>query len=382
MDNNSEENKYNSYMIPKNFYNEQQYQYSDIYRRPCPQNPCPKCLHQPCFCVCPPGPTGPQGPTGSPGPAGETGSQGPAGPAGSVGQTGPAGPQGLTGPQGPAGPAGPIGQTGPAGPQGPAGQTGQTGPVGPQGPAGQAGQTGPVGPQGPAGQTGQTGPVGPQGPTGPIGPAGPQGPTGLPGPAGETGPEGPQGPQGLQGPVGETGPQGPIGPIGPEGPQGEVGATGATGAQGPEGPQGEPGPPRQLAGMQVQLTGSIDGTVADGANVIFDTVLSDSSTDISYDSVTGEFTLAALGNYYLSWWISSGGAGPEPMVAFNIEVQGGPVIPAQSPLPVTNLQLNGSALIIASTIPTVFSLVNRSNFEVFYGNSPVQANLTIIQLTV
>ncbi|WP_312701708.1 hypothetical protein [Sedimentibacter sp.] len=78
-------------------------------RPTCNHNPCPPYPHQPCYCVCPPGPVGPQEP------------QGPIGPPGPVGQTGQIGPQGPIGPVGPAGPQGPIGPAGPEGPQGPTG---------------------------------------------------------------------------------------------------------------------------------------------------------------------------------------------------------------------------------------------------------------------
>ena len=79
MGNNSEKSQYNSYIIPKNFYGGKQYQYSNMYRNPCPQKPCPPYPHPPCFCICPAGAQGPAGETGPQGPVGPAGPQGPAG---------------------------------------------------------------------------------------------------------------------------------------------------------------------------------------------------------------------------------------------------------------------------------------------------------------
>ncbi len=84
MYNNSKKNKYNSYMISENFYDDQQCQCSDMHRISCNHDPCLPCPPPPCCCVCPPGPTGPQGLTGATGATGATGPEGPQGPIGEV----------------------------------------------------------------------------------------------------------------------------------------------------------------------------------------------------------------------------------------------------------------------------------------------------------
>jgi len=219
---------------------------------------------------------------------------------------------------------------------------------------------------------------GPTGPTGPTGPAG--GPTGPTGATGEVGPTGPTGATGEVGPTGPTGATGEVGPTGPTGATGEVGPTGPTGATGEVGPTG---PGSELSGLQVQLQGSSGGTVADGTNVLFDTVINAPTANIVYNAGIGNFFITQPGNYYISWWINTDGAGAETTVSFGIRVisGGGPTILSSSPAPVTTLQLSGSALLTVTTIPTVFSFFNDSGATVNYGTSPIQANLTIIEVT-
>ena len=207
---------------------------------------------------------------------------------------------------------------------------------------------------------------------------GPTGPTGPTGPAG--GPTGPTGATGEVGPTGPTGATGEVGPTGPTGATGEVGPTGPTGATGEVGPTG---PGSELSGLQVQLQGSSGGTVADGTNVLFDTVINAPTANIVYNAGIGNFFITQPGNYYISWWINTDGAGAETTVSFGIRVisGGGPTILSSSPAPITTLQLSGSALLTVTTIPTVFSFFNDSGATVNYGTSPIQANLTIIEVT-
>lgn len=59
---------------------------------------------------------------------------------------------------------------------------------------------------------------------------------------------------------------------------------------------------------QVQLQGSPFEIVTDGANVIFDTIISDQSNNIAYNAATGEFTIIGAGNYYIDWWVTIDGS--------------------------------------------------------------------------
>ena len=190
-------------------------------------------------------------------------------------------------------------------------------------------------------------------------------------------PTGAQGEQGLQGPIGPTGAQGE------QGLQGPIGPTGAQGEQGLQGPIGPTGADNQLAGLQVQLQGSSGGTVAQDQNVLFDTVINAQSPQITYDPATGIFTLTEMGNYYINWWLNADGAEASPFVVFGIRMLSGGTgtILSASPIPVTTLQLQGSALVTATGSPATFSLFNDTGATASYGIASVQANLTILRIT-
>jgi hypothetical protein len=132
--------------------------------------------------------------------------------------------------------------------------------------------------------------------------------------------------------------------------------------------------------LQVQLQATAPGTVLVGENVLFDTIINAPTTSITYSPATGIFSINEVGNYYISWWVNTDGAEEATFVSFGIDVVDGATISASSPAPVVTLQLNGSALISVTTVPTVFSLVNNSAAPVTYGLSPIQANLTIIEV--
>lgn len=153
---------------------------------------------------------------------------------------------------------------------------------------------------------------------------------------------------------------------------------------GPPGPPGPPGPtiPPQLSGLQVQLQAAAI-SVADGAPVIFDTTITNSSPFITYNSITGTITITASGIYYINWWISTDGAEASTFVAFSINTSAGDSIEAASPI-ITG-QLIGNALlsITASAInPVTLQLVNTTGQTASFGTTPVRADLTIINVSV
>ncbi|MBE6831971.1 MAG: hypothetical protein E7512_00030 [[Clostridium] sporosphaeroides] len=136
--------------------------------------------------------------------------------------------------------------------------------------------------------------------------------------------------------------------------------------------------------MQVQLQGSSGGTIADSANVVFDTPINAVSTNITYDTGTGIFSILQPGNYFISWWVNTDGAEVALTVNFGIRVLSGSIVPsvlASSPSPQTTVHLNGSALLTVTTVPTTFSLFNNSAATAFYGTTAIQANLAVIGLT-
>lgn len=149
---------------------------------------------------------------------------------------------------------------------------------------------------GATGPTGPTGATGPQGITGPTGPIGATGATGVQGVTGPTGPQGPIGPTGATGATGATGPQGIsiIGPTGPTGPQGITGPTGPQGATGPTGPSfNEAAMVHDETELQIPTNGVIRFNSTNLSN------------GITYNPVTGEFSLPSDGQYLIHWWINA-----------------------------------------------------------------------------
>lgn len=131
-----------------------------------------------------------------------------------------------------------------------------------------------------------------------------------------------------------------------------------------------------LQGFQAQLQGSPAAIIANGNNVIFDTVITNQSANISYNAGTGEFTLSATGNYYIDWWVTTdGSAGPVNMV-FGILVDGMPY--AQGNSPIVTGQVNGNAFLAVNAAPVTVTLANETGADVLFANIPVQANISII----
>ena len=158
---------------------------------------------------------------------------------------------------------------------------------------------------------------------------------------------------------------GPIGPRGATGPTGPIGPTGATSTQ-------------LLAGTQYQLTRCKD-TITTGDPIIFNTLIENTSPNISYNNSNGRFTLSATGVYYVSWNVQTSGAGPSTFVALGIEIIGKTTIQNSVNLPLT--QISGNAIINVTTTPTRIRLINTTGQDLFIDTVPVQANISIIHLT-
>ena len=120
------------------------------------------------------------------------------------------------------------------------------------------------------------------------------------------------------------------------------------------------------------------GSVANGAPVLFNTVLNDQSLNISYNPATGVATIVAEGNYFVTWWVATDGAGPATFVDFTLQINGSGGVSASSPI-VTG-QLNGSALVTVGAIPATLQLVNTTGQTVFYATTPVVANIVILEV--
>ncbi len=182
-------------------------------------------------------------------------------------------------------------------------------------------------------------------------------------PIGRTGPTGPTGPAGLDGPTGSTGPAGLVGP---------------TGSAGPAGPAGVPGMVNLLSGFQAQLSNAENGLLNNGANIIFNNLISQPVSSIIYNYDTGEFIFNINKKYYISWWVSINGTAQAPIVEIAVAVDGEPVLISTSPL--VTCQMAGAALISIESAPQSVSLMNVTGDILRYAETTVQASIVIMEL--
>ena len=184
------------------------------------------------------------------------------------------------------------------------------------------------------------------------------------------------GPTGATGARGATGAKGATGPTGANGAKGATGSTGATGATGATGPAGGNA---ILNGIQLQLIGNRGSKIGVNETVLFDSAVNDQSTDISYNPLTGEFTISKTGNYFVSWWIASEGTDIDNFIQFSIITDTLGKTTGATPL-VTG-QVSGSALLTIDTVPTVLTLKNTSINNITFAETSVQANIVILQIS-
>lgn len=137
-------------------------------------------------------------------------------------------------------------------------------------------------------------------------------------------------------------------------------------------------PLEPTGGIQAHLLSAPGALLADNANIVFDIVDINQSSDISYDSETGEFEISAEGNYYITWWVTTDGSeGPVNMV-FSVVVNGTPVSTGNSPI-VTG-QVMGDVLITVEAAPVTVTLENKTGAGIVFANINVQAGITILKM--
>jgi hypothetical protein len=131
--------------------------------------------------------------------------------------------------------------------------------------------------------------------------------------------------------------------------------------------------------LQVQLTDAGITAVGSGDPVIFNNVTNDQTINVDYNNLTGEFTINAPGNYYVSWWVATDGAGPSTTISFAVEINGSLNIIGSSPI-VTG-QVSGDAFVTVGAVPSTIRLVNLTADDTTFANTPVQANLVITEIS-
>ncbi len=118
-----------------------------------------------------------------------------------------------------------------------------------------------------------------------------------------------------------------------------------------------------------------NGSVNVDENVTFDNLILPSE-NISYDNITGEFTLLAPGNYKFDWWIASQASLSTNGIVFSLVSSQGESIVGNSPIKTD--EIVGFASIEVSTVPITISLRNSSSSTVYYSTiTPVKASLSI-----
>lgn len=146
-------------------------------------------------------------------------------------------------------------------------------------------------------------------------------------------------------------------------------------------PACHPAPPHHntLGGIQYQLQGAAKDMVSNNNNILFDTAVNKSSSDICYDSQTGEFVLPPNKQYYISWWAAVDGTGSDQNVELAVSVNHQPFSIGASPQ--VTCQVSGSALVTAGSSPEILTLVNISGNTIRYAATSVQANILILTIS-
>jgi hypothetical protein len=127
--------------------------------------------------------------------------------------------------------------------------------------------------------------------------------------------------------------------------------------------------------LQIELLTA--GSVATGANVIFDTTVY-SSGNISYNGLTGVITFNEPGRYFVSWWVAIQSISSASGVVFSLSSSQGDFLEGNSPSKIGVIPGVGIIDVIAA--PVTLSLLNASNALVYYSSIvPVTATLVIIE---
>ncbi len=114
------------------------------------------------------------------------------------------------------------------------------------------------------------------------------------------------------------------------------------------------------------------------ANVMFENTVYSSGEGITYDPMTGIFTISEAGQYYFDWWIATQASSLPGGAAFTLASSQGDSIEGTSPL--KNGQVGGIGVIEIVTAPVTLALVNLNTAPFFYSSSaPVTAAMRIMQ---
>ncbi|HAK74340.1 MAG TPA: hypothetical protein DCP36_13670, partial [Sporomusaceae bacterium] len=85
-----------------------------------------------------------------------------------------------------------------------------------------------------------------------------------------------------------------------------------------------------MSNIALQIERTTAGSVVDGANVIFETVVY-SSGNISYNDITGIITFNEPGRYFLNWWVATQSIASACGVVFSLSSSQGDFLDGNSP---------------------------------------------------
>lgn len=131
--------------------------------------------------------------------------------------------------------------------------------------------------------------------------------------------------------------------------------------------------------IALQIQRSVSGSVAQGANVIFNTTLT-AQGNISYDNTTGIITLQEPGTYKLDWFVATQTSTTVNGIGFSLVSSQGDFIIGNSPIKTG--EVVGFGIIEVTVSPVTVELKNDSPALVYYSNIvPIPASLVVVGQT-
>lgn len=117
----------------------------------------------------------------------------------------------------------------------------------------------------------------------------------------------------------------------------------------------------------------------DGEPVIFETILTRITTDVTYSKTTGNFCLHKPGSYLVNWDVAVEGSLSQPFIRMAL-IQDEQVVGA-SAMPVTVGQISGTSLIAVSEVPVRLMLVNATGEQIRLSEFSPVGNMTITRIS-
>jgi len=139
--------------------------------------------------------------------------------------------------------------------------------------------------------------------------------------------------------------------------QSALSASVQTGPTGPTGPTGS----SMLSGIQMQIISVPNKIINGNEAIIFDELITNTNSNISYDVTTGEFSILSPGSYVIHWWVNADGStDPSGLAAVSIYVNG--IHHSSAVTPTTTGYFAGQGLISINVVPSIVTIVNDTQY--------------------